>query len=263
MIRSVSTTMRRTSVERLTAQTQFWDDLGQIDPLYAVLSDPAKRMGGWNLDEFFATGDKEIDLVMQRSRALSHPMSRHLALDFGCGVGRLTRALCKYFDKCYGVDIAQSMIAKARDLNRETPNCEFLLNTEDNLHLFPSDHFDMIYTRLVLQHITDRSVVMSYIGEFIRTLTRGGLLVFQMPCYIPIVGMIQPRPRIYSVLSRAGFDRKLLYETLGLTPIRMNFIPEMEMKRYIQSVGGAILTSETTRNPGPFRTESCTYFVTK
>src|SRR5207244_13466385 len=30
-----------------------------IDPLWAILSDPARRGGGWGLEEFFRTGEAE------------------------------------------------------------------------------------------------------------------------------------------------------------------------------------------------------------
>ncbi len=36
-----------------------------------------------------------------------------LALDFGCGIGRLTQLLCKFFKKCIGVDISKEMIKLA------------------------------------------------------------------------------------------------------------------------------------------------------
>jgi hypothetical protein len=37
-----------------------WKDLGRVDPLWAVLTDPERRHGGWDVDEFLATGTKPI-----------------------------------------------------------------------------------------------------------------------------------------------------------------------------------------------------------
>lgn len=42
------------------------------------------------------------------------------ALDFGCGVGRLMRALSGYFTHCPGVDISERMVREAR-LTRTDP----------------------------------------------------------------------------------------------------------------------------------------------
>jgi ubiquinone/menaquinone biosynthesis C-methylase UbiE len=96
---------------------------------------------------------------MGSAARLGYPSGREAALDFGCGVGRLTRALAKDFRRCYGVDISESMIAKARELNQSLPGCEFVLNTQGDLALFPDNHFDMIYTCRVLQHLPSRATI--------------------------------------------------------------------------------------------------------
>ena len=42
------------------------------------------------------------------------PAARRSALDFGCGIGRLSQALAEHFDQVYGVDISPKMIELAR-----------------------------------------------------------------------------------------------------------------------------------------------------
>ena len=90
---------------------KHWDALERTDPLWAILTEPSKRYGGWDLAEFFASGERAVAEVMREVDALGRlPLSRRRrALDFGCGVGRLTQALCHYFGSCDGVDIAPSM----------------------------------------------------------------------------------------------------------------------------------------------------------
>ena len=46
-------------------------------------------------------------------------VSRGRALDFGCGAGRLTRALAARFESVVGVDVADAMLDKARALNAD------------------------------------------------------------------------------------------------------------------------------------------------
>jgi ubiquinone/menaquinone biosynthesis C-methylase UbiE len=70
------------------------------------------------------------------STKLGHPMQRESALDFGCGVGRLTRALSRYFNQSYGIDISASMIKKAQELNQSYPNCQFIFNDKADLRFF-------------------------------------------------------------------------------------------------------------------------------
>jgi SAM-dependent methyltransferase len=98
-------------------------------------------------------------------------------------VGRATQALCGYFDHCVGIDIAASMIAQARDLNRFAERCEYVLNESDDLSVFTSDSFDLIYSNLVLQHL-EPPFIRSYLKEFIRLLNSEGLLVFQLPSHM-------------------------------------------------------------------------------
>src|SRR5688500_10455568 len=105
----------------------LWDQLGREDPLWAVLTRPDRRGRTWDEDEFFATGRREIAEVLGRLPELPGESPRR-ALDFGCGVGRLTQALAERFDAVVGVDVAASMIEEARARNRVGPRCTYLLN---------------------------------------------------------------------------------------------------------------------------------------
>ena len=67
------------SLRRLQAN---WNTFGETDPLWAILTDPAKKGGGWALEEFFATGEREIAGILDYVRSL-HPLPVRRALDFG------------------------------------------------------------------------------------------------------------------------------------------------------------------------------------
>ncbi len=239
-----------------------WNELGQLDPCWAILIDPARRFGRWNVDEFFLTGQQEIDKIMSRARELGHPVRSQTALDFGCGVGRLTRALAGYFQKCTGADISASMIAKGEELNQSVGNCKFVLNTADHLRIFSDDTFDMIYTGRVLQHMPSKSLMLSYMAEFIRTLRKDGLLVFQCPTNIPWRHRFQPRRRLYHLLRGLGLREAFLYRTLRLIPMRMRSIPKDEVVQFLTKSRARLLSVEPDLYCGP-TIPSNTYFVTK
>ena len=231
-----------------------------MDPLWAILSDPKQKFGKWDQERFFLTGKNEITAVMEHAIKAGYLQGRERALDFGCGVGRLTRALAKYFNECYGIDISERMIAKAIELNRDIPNCKFLVNTEENLQVFPDNHFDMVYTSLVLQHIPGRFTIESYISEFVRTMKRKGLLVFQMPSYIQPLYKLQPRRRLYHLLKALGFSAELLYTRLGLQPIRYTVIPEKQVVSFLRGIGARVLEIQASANKV---TANRVYYVTK
>ena len=58
---------------------------------------------------------------LRRRRLARTTWRRDRALDFGCGVGRLTRALGTRFESALGVDISAGMIEQARRLNEAFP----------------------------------------------------------------------------------------------------------------------------------------------
>jgi SAM-dependent methyltransferase len=239
-----------------------WESLAALDPLWAILSDPTRRFGKWDLNEFLLTGETQIAAVMRHAGELGYPRNRGLALDFGCGVGRATRALGTYFPTCYGIDISETMITQAREINHTSAACEFMVNTSDNLRVFPADHFDMIYTCGVLQHMPNKGVIKSYVSEFLRTLKEGGLLVCQVLCALPLRNQLQIRRRLFGLLSRVGVKDRFLYETLGLHPIRIVPIPERELIGFLGSIGANILDVQS--DPAASAAyKSRTFYVTK
>jgi SAM-dependent methyltransferase len=72
------------------------------------------------------------------------------------------------------------MVAKARELHAGLPNVEFRVNASDRLESIEADSIDLVYTRLVLQHMPPR-YIRAYLAEFIRVLRPGGVAVFQLP----------------------------------------------------------------------------------
>lgn len=144
-------------------------------------------------------------------------MGRQSALDFGCGVGRLTQALCEHFFSCQGVDIAPSMIEQANRLNQHGHRCRYAVNDADNLGQFDDRSFDFVYSNIVLQHIRP-DYTINYIKEFARVLANDGVCVFQVPSERKPAGFgalpveayrARIRPHTWSVRMDAGTSRTL------------------------------------------------------
>jgi SAM-dependent methyltransferase len=226
----------------------------------AILADDSKKFGMWDVNEFFETGRQEVDAVLSTVEAFNLPAQHASALDFGCGVGRLSRTIRRRFQACVGVDISPAMIDLARKFN---PDCEFHLLGERGLADLEDEQFDFIYSNIVLQHQPSQAAVFGYIADFIRLLRAGGVLVFQVPHYIPFRMRLEPRRRLYRVcrgLFRLPPD--FIYNKLKLNPITMLAIPEASVIRTIASLGGEVLHIRHDKNGGP-RVQSRTYFVTK
>ena len=246
----------------MNQQRREWDEIGRLDGLWAILSDPTKRHGRWDLDEFLATGQREVDAVLETGRRWSLPERRVHALDFGCGVGRLTRALAAHFESATGVDISEVMVSRARALHADRPTCTFRVLDDGGLTAFADRSFDCIYSRIVLQHIADRRFTQGVLREFVRLVADDGLLVFQLPASLPLRRRLQVRPRLYARLRSMRVPESFLYRQLGLHPIRMRSIPEADVVRLLIAAGATVLDIERTEMGGTGMQDR-TYWATR
>ena len=158
-----------------------WDRLAEHDAMWAILTDPARRGGGWTAEAFFATGVAEADRVMGAVRsAVPHfSPAGGIALDFGCGIGRLARAFGARFAHVVGVDISAAMLARAEACNPEKGRITYVLGNPSGIPLADAS-VDFAYSGIVLQHVP-RSMQEGYVREFFRVLRPGGLAWFQTP----------------------------------------------------------------------------------
>lgn len=155
-----------------------WEDLGRSDPLWAVLTDPARRHGGWDVDEFLDTGAKPIGWVRELVAATRLSLGDRV-LDFGCGAGRLANALAPHVREVVGVDIAQSMVDEANRINRYPGRVSF---TAFDGHVLPfaDESFDSAVSLISLQH-SPPAVQIACLVELQRVVRTGGVLVLQIP----------------------------------------------------------------------------------
>jgi ubiquinone/menaquinone biosynthesis C-methylase UbiE len=164
----------------LKALRKHWDQFGSSDPLWAILTHPDRKDSRWDIREFFETGVWEIGRSLEQVGALHPGLRKRRALDFGCGVGRLTQPLAQHFEQVWGVDISDSMIQQANDYNQHGSRCQYVVNQKGDLRIFPNGQFDFIYSNITLQHMPPR-YSRRYIAEFMRVLAPGGVLLFQIP----------------------------------------------------------------------------------
>lgn len=119
-----------------------WNALGETQPYFAVLTEDRylrEQMSEEDREAFFASGDADIAHLF----GLIPDFAPRSALDFGCGVGRLTRALTKRVSEVAGVDAAESMLRIARE---NVPSATFSST-------IPDQRFDFIVSLIVFQHI--------------------------------------------------------------------------------------------------------------
>jgi SAM-dependent methyltransferase len=229
--------------ESASHQARDWDDLALVDPFWAVLAAEGKRGGRWELGEFLSTGEADAEQILATAAELGRPSRRERALDFGCGVGRLTRALARRFDEAVGVDVSERMLDHARRLNADTPNVIFT----DAEHP-PAGRFDLVVANLVLQHLPSRPLARVHITRLVEAARPDGLVVFQLPTRLPLAQRLQPRRRLYSAL-RTHLSAERLHAA-GFHPVRMLALPEADVHATVEGAGATVAHTEDAAAAG-------------
>lgn len=163
------------SLDRLKST---WEELGKADPLWAVLTDPDRRHGGWDVDEFMATARTPVETAHRQLTDAGLSFGDRV-LDFGCGAGRLSNAVADYAAEVVGIDIAASMVEEANRINRHPQRVSFVHYDGTRLP-FPDAAFDSVISLISLQH-SPAAVQLAILIELNRVVRPGGALVLQMP----------------------------------------------------------------------------------
>ncbi|GHH48741.1 methyltransferase domain-containing protein [Lentzea cavernae] len=161
---------------------ETWEHLGSTDPYWAVLTE-REHAGGDARALFFESGRHEVqsvaDFLARHGKSIGD-----VAVDFGCGVGRLSIALAERCKEVSGVDVAASMLEEARANNPHGDRVRFIHNDASTLP-FEDDTVDFVLSLITLQHIPPR-LSLRYLLEMIRIVRPGGHLVFQLPSHLPM-----------------------------------------------------------------------------
>ncbi|MEO7268144.1 MAG: class I SAM-dependent methyltransferase [Knoellia sp.] len=223
-----------------------WNSLGSVDPLWAILAFPENHQNRWDETEFFATGQRAVDEIMALVQRLDlTPDRMERGLDFGCGAGRLTRAMGAHLQQVDGVDIAASMIQLANDRNPEAERIHFHLNEAADLSLFDDNSFDVVLSVIVLQHIPNEYTA-TYLAEFVRVLRPGGVAVFTIPSHADWspTGLARRLPnRIQNIYRRRAYG----YESV----MEFHTLRRAKVEQIISGAGGHVVHAEEEPMAGP------------
>lgn len=219
-----------------------WESNAKVDARFAILSDPGHG-DEWTTADFLETGEQEIASVFAHLDEVgAAPAQRRRALDFGCGVGRLTRALGRRFDAAVGVDVAPTMVDQARALDPD-PNVSFVVNQAADLSVFDDASFDFVYSNIVLQHVSN-DLQRGYLAEFCRVLAPGGLAVFQVPSRrLGVQGALRRvlPADVTARLRRLRQPNALLRRQEEVLHMEMNCLPEADVEAVVTAGGARIV----------------------
>src|SRR6266852_4382880 len=157
VLRKDKVEIRNPRLDALDPLMSNWNAMAELDPLWAILSDAEKKFGRWDPQEFFSDGDREAKRVVRMCEANGVGVFYGRLLDFGCGVGRMTRAFSQYFRSCVGIDVSGKMVELARKFNADRPQCEFVASASATMP-FEDPLFVFVYSVLLHQHLCKLSL---------------------------------------------------------------------------------------------------------
>lgn len=127
-------------------------------------------------EQFLESGERDLaDLVLDGI----HLGPEALALEIGCGVGRLLIPLARRVAHVVGVDISPVMIETSRAYLASVSNVSARL-TDGTLSGVADASLDFVFSFIVFQHIPAVGPIRTYVEEAARVLKPGGVFRFQV-----------------------------------------------------------------------------------
>ena len=111
-------------------------------------------------EEFFESGEWLAQKLVDPFIGLHLKNSNiGVALDIGCGVGRVTRALAKRFNRVCGVDVSGEMIRLARSLHPDHENISFYESDGETYKSVEDSSIDYAFSFTTFQHMPSEDVI--------------------------------------------------------------------------------------------------------
>lgn len=154
---------------------EYWEQRARLNPAFYV--DTSLDYDNPDMEQFLATGQRVVTIALDDPPAVA-PAATGVAVEIGCGMGRICLALAERFDHVTGYDISAEMLRRARELVPDD-RVDFRLTEGASLPGLADGSVDLVLTFTVFQHIPSVEVIRSYVAEAGRVLAPGGVFVLQ------------------------------------------------------------------------------------
>lgn len=199
-----------------------WRYIGEKEPYWGVLTHDrfkSQIIGEKQIEELYLSGEHDVQKFMSTFRRyFGHVFNPCSALDYGCGVGRLTIPMARKIDTVVGVDISTGILRLAADAAKEQglSNAQFLKE-------LPDCKFEWINSCIVFQHIPPTRG-FGLIEKLLAKLDDRGFISLHVTVYIPPDIDSDPKEDDGLKISMYSYDMnrlvKLFYDA-GITDLNM------------------------------------------
>jgi SAM-dependent methyltransferase len=216
--------------EALFAHVQAtWEHLGKTEPHWSVLTAEQfkqARISG-SEEAFYRTGAANVQTLWRTlERNGVDPKILDVCLEYGCGLGRVTRWLAERFSAVYGYDISRAHLDGAADyLARQGVGNVELRHISGPADLDRLARADLVYSVIVLQH-NPPPVIEAIVTALLNALNAGGVACFQVPTY----------QRGYRFVSG-----EYLMQRAGCCDMEMHVLPQSRVFELADACGARVL----------------------
>lgn len=174
-----------------------WEEKAKENPLFAVMTMPEMADAGadsfddQHLDAFFAKGNALFEAHVAPLVAAAR--GRALVVEYGCGAGRILKAVTSAGHTASGIDISPTMIGHCRRLVPGVHSLHCL--DQDGRSDLADGCASVVYSYAVVQHIAALGDFVKAFDEMCRLLMPGGVLGVQVNCEDFINGDFQTPDR--------------------------------------------------------------------
>jgi cyclopropane fatty-acyl-phospholipid synthase-like methyltransferase len=157
-----------------------WKQFGSTEPFWSVLTNEIFKSNNFtenNKEYFFQSGQNEVAKLEKILNEHQTTFKNKVCLDFGCGVGRLTKHLVPLCSEIYGFDISEQHLKIAKE---NAPGAKFYL--VENFDKFPKIDYrpDIIFSVMALQH-NRPELIKNYTKLLLEMLNSEGLALLHIP----------------------------------------------------------------------------------
>jgi len=153
---------------------RFWDERGRENAAWYV--DTSLDYDEPDMAAFWATGETIVSEALLDAPV--QPAQWGTAVEIGCGLGRICKALRQHFDRVIGIDIAPSMVEQAAAAVPDD-GVSFQVGDGESLAGIADESVDFLVTFTVFQHQPTTDAIAAYLAEAGRVLRPGGVLAAQ------------------------------------------------------------------------------------
>jgi SAM-dependent methyltransferase len=167
---------RRRSPSRAPSTDEVWERFAREFAEYYILTEVVDYDAPLDLSKFFGSAQPEVTEILTVVDKWLH--RRKIAIEVGAGVGRLAILMAREFDAVHAVDVSPTMLARLEEncVEAGIGNVVPVLTTSAEDLIVEAD---LVYSRLVFQHIEDWAGIEFYARLIRGWIERGGVAYLQ------------------------------------------------------------------------------------